>query len=326
MRRRQFMATLAAVGLSRTLTRAARAEASLRVIGFVAGATPPPHLLSAFHRGLNEAGYAEGRNVRFETRWVADNYTALPTVMTELVDAKVDLIVVAGGTQAALAAKAASDQIPVVFLVGADQVQFGLAANLRKPGGNVTGVSLFAGELATKRLALLKELVPTATVLGALINPASTSAKVRRADLTAAGQALGMRLIVAEASTDAQLHAAFGTLAENGVQGVVVQNDVFFNSFPEKLTALAARYRLPAIYEGREYASAGGLITYGPNRAEQYHQLGDYAGRVLAGASPGELPIQQPTKFEIVINARAAKELGLSVPLTLQAQADEVIE
>src|SRR3954452_13014376 len=150
MRRRQFMATLATVGLSRTLTRAARAEASLRVIGFVAGATPPPHLLSAFHRGLNEAGYAEGRNVRFETRWVADNYTALPTVMTELVDAKVDLIVVAGGTQAALAAKAASDQIPVVFLVGADPVQFGLAANLRKPGGNVTGVSLFAGELATK--------------------------------------------------------------------------------------------------------------------------------------------------------------------------------
>ena len=178
----------------------------------------------------------------------------------------------------------------------------------------------------TKRLALLKELVPAATVLGALINPASTSANVRRADLAAAAQALGMSLIVAEASTDAQLRAAFGTLAASGVQGVVVQNDVFFNSFPEKVTALTARYRLPAIYEGREYASAGGLITYGPNRAEQYRQLGDYAGRVLGGKTPGELPIQQPTKFEIIINAGAAKELGLAVPLTLQAQADEVIE
>ena len=326
MRRRGFMAALAAAGLSGTLTRAAHGEASLRVIGFVAGAALPPHLQAAFHRGLNEAGYVEGRNVRLENRWVADNYGALPAIMTQLVNANVDLIVAAGGTQAALAAKAASDKIPVVFLVGADPVQFGLAANLRKPGGNVTGVSLFAGELATKRLALLKELVPAATVLGALINPASTSANVRRADLAAAAQALGMSLIVAEASTDAQLHASFSTLAASGVQGVVVQNDVFFNSFPEKLTALAARYRLPAIYEGREYALAGGLITYGPNRAEQYQQLGDYAGRVLAGASPEELPIQQPTKFEIVINARVAKELGLTVPLTLQAQAAEVIE
>src|SRR3954469_22090277 len=193
MNRREVVAGIAGASFAR----AARAEASPgAVVGFVGGALPPAHLQTAFHRGLNEAGYVEGRNVKFENRWVADNYAALPAVMADLVNANVDLIVVAGGTQAALAAKAAGEKTPVVFLVGADPVQFGLVANLSRPGGNVSGVTLFAGELVTKRLALLRELIPAASVLGALINPASTSADVRRADLGAAARTLGLKLVV----------------------------------------------------------------------------------------------------------------------------------
>jgi putative tryptophan/tyrosine transport system substrate-binding protein len=324
MRRRTFIVGL--VSMVGTAGAARAQEAPVPLVGYVGGSARFTHLLAAFHRGLKEAGYVEGESVTIEYRWVAEDYTALPAVMDELLRAKVRLIVVAGGTQAIRAAKAASKTTPIVFLAGADPTRFGIVANLNRPEGNVTGVTLFAGELAEKRLALLREFVPNAHTVGALINPASSSAEIRRVALTAAARALGLKLAVAEASRENLLRPAFDRLREDRVEGLVVQNDVFFNSHPEALVALAAEYRIPAIFEGREYAAVGGLVSYGPSRQQAYRQLGVYAGRVLRGKSPAELPVQQPTSFELIINMKTASALGLAVPLSLQAQADEVIE
>jgi putative ABC transport system substrate-binding protein len=323
MRRRGVLWLLASAVAIPSGSRAT--EPTRPLIGYVGGARVP-HLLDAFQRGLKEAGYAEGENITIEYRWVAEDYSALPSVMDEFISSKVRLIVVGGGTQAVQAAKAATTTIPIIFLAGADPSKFGIVANLNRPEGNLTGVTLFAGELAGKRLALLRDLMSNARTLGALINPLSSPGKARAIELTAAARGLGLGLVIAEASRRDGLQPAFERLKAEGVEGVVVQNDVFFNSYPDALASLAARFRIPAIFEGREYAAAGGLLSYGPSRADAYRQLGVYAGRVLGGTSPAELPVQQPTSFELIINMKAADALGLMVPLSLQAQAHEVIE
>jgi putative ABC transport system substrate-binding protein len=318
MRRREFTAGL---GASLAAPLAARAQQPLvPVVGFLNSGSPGPFakMLAAFHQGLKDGGYIEGQNVAIEYRWAEGHYDRLSTLAADLVRRRAAVIAATGGTPSARAAKAATPTIPIVF-VAADPVRDGLVASLNRPGGNVTGVSVFSAELAPKRLQLLRELVPKAGKIAALTNPASMD---EAETLTRAG--LPLLTITAEAESD--FEPAFIQAAQQGVEALLVTADPFFNSRRAQIVALAARHSLPAAYPWREYVEAGGLMSYGTNLAGTYRQVGQYVSRVLKGDKPADLPVQNPTKFDLAINLKTAKALGITIPETLLATADEVIE
>src|SRR5262245_3388352 len=327
MRRREFITLLGGAAAGWPL--AARGQQSaMPVIGWmgIPSARRYADRVAVFREGLEEAGFVESQNVAIEYRWADDHNEKLPELAAELVARDVTVIVVGGGTPAALAAKAATTTTPIVFTIAADPVRAGLVRSLSRPGGNITGIAGLTDELITKRLELLTELVPKMSVLGALINPSNPNAESRAKDLRAAAPVLGRQIQVVGASTGSELDNAFTTALAQGVEALVVQNDALFSSRPAQVAGLAMRHRLPAIYENREDVAAGGLMSYGPSWRERYRLLGSYTARILKGEKPADLPVIQPTKFELVINLKTAKALGLEVPPTLLARADEVIE
>jgi putative ABC transport system substrate-binding protein len=326
MRRRELITLLGGAAVAWPFALRAQQKA-MPVIGFLGSTSPGPFapLLAAFHRGLSETGYVEGQNVGIQYRWAEGQYERLPELAADLVSRKVD-VVAAASVPAALAAKSATSTIPIVFAGGADPVGGGLVASLARPGSNLTGFSVLAGELNPKRLELLSELVPRAGVIALLVNPSNPNAERIIRDVEKAARDKGLQLHILRASTEGEIDAAFAILVQLQAGALVVGADPFFNSRGDQLVALAARHAVPAIYFGREFAAAGGLISYGTSVTGMYRQAGAYVGRILAGAKPADLPVQQPTKFELVINLNTAKALGLTVPLSILARADEVIE
>jgi putative ABC transport system substrate-binding protein len=300
----------------------------LPVIGFlnIGSSSAFSAFLASFHRGLNSTGFAEGRNIQVEYRWADGNFKLLREQAVELVRRPVTLLVATGGLVVARAAKDATDRIPILFIGGGFPVDEGLVASLNRPGGNATGVNLYASALIPKRLELLHEMVPSTTKFGAILNPKTPSAHYEKSDLEKARHAFKSPLVVLEASTEDEIRSAFSSAAADGVGALVVSNDGFFTSRRALIIQLAANYRLPVIYGTREYVAAGGLISYGPSIIDAYRQIGEYTGRVLKGAKPSEMPVQQPTKFDLLINLKTAKSLGLDVPYPLLASASEVIE
>jgi putative tryptophan/tyrosine transport system substrate-binding protein len=312
-----------------TATRALRAQQkAMPVIGFLGGASPGPSAprAAAFRRGLSDTGYVEGQNVAIEYRWAEGHYDRLPALAADLVGRKVDLIAASGGPASALAAKSATSMIPIVFVSGDDAVAAGLVASLARPSGNLTGVSFLDVELMQKRLELLSELVPQAGVIALLVNPNNPNAERVMRDVQEAARAKGVQLPIQKARTESEIDAAFATLVQLKAGALVVGADAFFNSRREQLVALASRHQVPAIYEWREFPASGGLISYGTSIAAVYRQVGLYAGKILNGAKPADLPVEQPTTLELVVNLKTAKALGLTVPPSILARADEVIE
>jgi putative ABC transport system substrate-binding protein len=286
-----------------------------------------PHLLRAFRQGLKDTGYVEGENVALEFRWAGGQFDRLPALADELVRRQVAAIVATGGTQAAAVAKAATATIPIVFAVGDDPVRLGLVASLARPGGNATGANYFIYELGGKRLALLHELVPAATHVGVLANPANAAlAETTLRDVQAAARAIGLQTQIVNASSSREIDAAFAALVRDRADALFVLPDPFFVTRRVHITALAARHALPAAYTQRDFAEVSGLMSYGTNIADAWREVGVYTGRILKGAKPADLPVVQSTKFELVINHQTARMLGLTVPPTLLATADEVIE
>jgi putative ABC transport system substrate-binding protein len=307
---------------------AARAQQPVMpVVGFVnSGTSGNSPTAAGFRQGLGEAGFAEGRNVAVEYRFAEGHYDRLPALVAELASRNVAVLVASGGVQTALAAKPASATIPVVFANGSDPLQFGLVKALNRPGGNITGVSFFTATLETKRLGLLSQLVPSARSFGVLINPTNFNAGIQSKDVAEGGRVLGRPVTTMNAVNESEIEAAFDTLAQRQINALLVAADPFFFGRREKIVALAARYKLPAIYEWREFAQAGGLASYGTNLTEAYRLVGIYAGRILKGEKASELPVVQSSKFEFVINLKTARELGIEVPLGVSAGADEIIE
>jgi putative ABC transport system substrate-binding protein len=326
MRRREFITLLG--GAAAWPLAAGAQQPAMPVIGWlsVTRAEGYGDRIAAFRDGLKDLGFVEGHNVMIEYHWADDHNERLPALAAALVRQPVAVIVAGGGTSTALAAKAASGTIPIVFIIAADPVRAGIVASLNRPGGNITGVVGFTDLLIAKRLELAVELLPAATIMGALLNRRNPNAENRSKDLQAAARALKREMRLLWISSPDELGRIFAAAAEQRVGALVVQNDAMFNSHRDRVVELAIRYRLPAIYETREDAMAGGLMTYGPSTSFRYRQAGIYAGRILKGEKPGELPIMQPAKFELIINLKTAKSLGLEVPPTLVARADEVIE
>jgi putative ABC transport system substrate-binding protein len=298
------------------------------VIGYLSGGVADAYtsFVAAFQQGLSEAGYVEGQNVAIEYRWAEGNYDRLPALAVDLVGRKVDVIATSAGDGSAFAAKTATSTIPIVSVLGGDPVERGLVTSFARPGGNLTGVSLMRGELTPKRLELISELVPQAGVIALLVNPNLTSAERVMRDVQVAARAKGIQLQILKAGTESEIDAAFAAPAQLHAGAFLVGADPFFFSRREQLVALAARRAVPAIYEGREFTAAGGLVSYGASIAGVYRQVGIYAGKILKGAKASDLPIEQPTRFELVINLTTAKALGLTVPPSILARADEVIE
>jgi putative ABC transport system substrate-binding protein len=324
MNRRELMLLLAG---AMTAARALRAQQrAMPVIGYLASGSPDSSApsVTGFRQGLSETGYVEGKDVAIEYRRAEGSYDRLPAMAANLVDLKVDVIVASGGT-APLAAKNATSAIPIVF-AGGDPVAGGLVASFARPGGNLTGFSLMVGELMPKRLELLSDLVPQATSIALLVNPTGAGTERAIRDLQEAARSKGVQLIILKAGSESEIDGAFGSLVELQARALLVGADPFFNSRREQLVALASRHAVPAIYEWREFATSGGLISYGPSLTSIYRQLGIYTGRILKGTKPADLPVQQPATFELVINLSTAKALGLTVPPSILARADEVIE
>jgi ABC-type uncharacterized transport system substrate-binding protein len=323
MRRRELMVLLAG-GL--TVARPLRAQQkAMPVIGYLSAGSPDPSAqsLTAFRQGLGETGYVEGQNVEY--RWAEGRYDRLPALAADLVDRHVDVITTTGGPSV-LAAKSATSTIPIVFRSGADPVELGLVASLARPGGNLTGVSFISIELMPKRLDLLSELVPHAGLIALLVNPNSSIAQRIIGNMQEAASAKGLQLDILMASTESEIDTAFETLVHQYAGALVVGGDTFFANRLDQIMALAAHHAVPAIYELREAVAAGGLISYGPSRTGAWRQVGTYVGKILKGAKPADLPVQQPTAFELVVNLNTAKALGLTVPPSILARADEVIE
>jgi putative ABC transport system substrate-binding protein len=325
--RRRFLATL---GGAAAWPLAARAQQpSMPVIGFLDSHSPEPTAdrLRGFHRGLKESGYVEGENVAIVYRWAEGQNDRLPELAAELVRRQVAVIATTGGTPSALAAKAATTTIPIVFAVPEDPVRLSLVASLARPGGNATGINFFNAELAAKRLELLRELVPAAVHLAVLVNPtnvANTEANLKEVQL--ASRAMGLQVQVVRASTSREIDAAFGTIVRERADALFVGGDALFNSRRLQLALLAARHGLPATYPSRDYPVSGGLMSYGTDVTDAFRQVGAYAGRILKGAKPADLPVVQASKFELVINHQTARMLGITVPPTLLTAADELIE
>jgi putative ABC transport system substrate-binding protein len=326
MKRREFMVLLGGMAFAWPLAARAQQKA-VPVIGVLGATTAAAYAsrIVAFREGLGETGYVEGQNVMIEYRWAEGHYDRLPAMATDLVGRKVDVIA-AFTPPSALAMKAATSTIPIVFSVGIDPVTAGLVASLARPGGNLTGISILFTELAPKLLELLSELVPEARVIALLVNPSSPEAEPTIRGAQEAARAKGVQLDILKAATGGEIDAAFVTLVEMKGGAIVIGADGFYGSRSGQLVALAARYAIPTIYFRREFAAAGGLVSYAPSLTGIYRQAGIYAGRILKGAKPADLPVQQPTRFELVINMKTAKALGLTVPQALLARADEVIE
>jgi putative tryptophan/tyrosine transport system substrate-binding protein len=327
MRRREFIFALS--GTVAVWPLAARAQQpALPVIGFIRTTSPEDSApyLEAFRKGLGETGFVEGRNVTIEYRYAHDQFDRLPMLAAELVQKRVAVLVATGGTVAARAAKAATSSIPVVFTTGDDPVRVGLVASLSRPGGNVTGIAVFTSRIGSKRLGLLHELIPSVSNIGMLVYPDNPDSIDETPDVLAAAGALGVHVRVLNARNESEIDAAFADFVRRGVQAVMIGSDAFLSSRRMQIIALAARYSLPAMYGNRLDAAAGGLISYGSSIPGVYRQAGVYAGRILKGEKPADLPVQLPTGFELVLNLKTAKALGLEVPLGVSAGADEVIE
>ncbi|HEX4407614.1 MAG TPA: ABC transporter substrate-binding protein [Xanthobacteraceae bacterium] len=327
MRRRTFITLLG--GTAALWPRALRAQQSaMPVIGFMHSASPNyfSPFRAGFGQGLKEAGFVEGQNLTIERRWAEGHYDRLPELAADLASRKVAVIFAAGGTDPAKAAEVATTTIPIVFVSAADPVRTGLVPSLSRPGGNVTGVSLLASALNGKRLDLLRELVPQAAAIGTLINPTYPEAKAQAEEFRAAASQLGVKLVALLASTPAEIDAAFASLDQEPIGALVIGNDPFFGGRRDQIVALAARRSLPTMHYQRESVEIGGLISYGPSFPDGYRQGGFYVGRILQGEKPGDLPVMQPTKFELVLNLKTAKALGLKVAAQVLATADEVIE
>jgi putative tryptophan/tyrosine transport system substrate-binding protein len=325
--RRKFLATL---GSAAAWPLGARAQqAAMPVVGFLHSASASSNELNvaAFQRGLSEAGFIDGQNTRIEYRWAGNEYDRLPELATELLRRQVVVIATAGSTAAALAAKAATSTIPIVFSTGEDPIQLGLVVSLNRPGSNATGVTLFTTEVVAKRLGLLHELVPRATRVAVLVNPTdATRMESTVRDVGAAARVSGLQIDVFNAGTIDEIDAAYATIVRERADAVFVGPEPFFFSRRVQLAILAARHAIPATYAARAYVEAGGLMSYGTDTTDVYRQLGVYVGHILKGAKPSDLPVLQPTKFELVVNLHTARTLGLEIPPTLLARADEVIE
>ena len=326
MRRRDFITLLG--GAAVTWPLAARAQRpAMPVIGFLSSRSPDDtaNLVAAFRRGLADSGYIEGQTVTIEYKWALGQYDRLPAMAVELTRRPVAVLVTTGGEPSALAAKTATSSIPIVFAMG-DPVKRGLAASLNRPGGNATGMSILSPDLEAKRLGLLHEILPQAVILGVLLNPNFPPAQEQLDEVQEAARATGLQIHVLRASIDREIDAAFEAVARLRVAALSVTSDPFFDTRRDKLIALAARYAVPTMYQFREYAVAGGLMSYGIDLPDVYRQVGTYAARILKGAKPADLPIQQPSKFELVINLQTARALGINIPPGVLAIADEVIE
>jgi len=322
--RRELLVALGGVAMWPLAARAQ--QAAMPVVGFANAGSSDPPLAAAFRKGLNEAGYFEGQNVTVEYHWLEGQFDRLPALMADLVRRRVDVIATPAGNYAAQVAKAATTTIPIVFGVGEDPVKLGLVASLARPGGNLTGINFFASELEAKRLQLLHELVPKAVRIAVLVNPANPATESAQRDMPDAARALGLQIQVLKASTKSEIEAAFATLVRDRADALHVAGDVFFTSRRVQFATLAASYRIPAIYPSREAVEAGGLMGYATDRVDMWRQVGVYAGQVLKGAKPADLPVLQSTKFEFVINMQTARALGIEVPNSIQLLADELIE
>jgi putative ABC transport system substrate-binding protein len=325
MRRREFIGL---VGGAAALPLVARAQQAIPVIGYLSARSPDDagHLAAAFRDGLGKHGYVEGVNVAIEYRWAHGQFDRLQMMARELTRRPVNVVVATGGEPAALAAKNATSTIPIVFAIGGDPVKLGLVASYNRPGGNMTGVSLLTNTLEAKRVGLLRELVPAVATIGILVNPNFPAAATQVNDVQEVAQKLGLRVLALRANTDSEIEDAFGSMASQRSAALAVAASPFFDTRRDKLVALAARYSIPTMFHFREFVAAGGLISYGIRFADAYRQVGVHAGQILRGAKPGELPVMQPTKFELVINLKTAKGLGLVIPPDMLSIADEVIE
>ena len=328
MRRREFITVLSGAVALVPVAAHGQQQPTMPVIGFMNAASPGPfaNLVAAFRLGLEETGYVEGRNVSIEYRWAEGRYDRLPAFAAELVGRPVTMLVATGGEPAILAAKTATTSIPIVFATGADPVARGFVASFSRPGGNITGATQLTTALSAKRIGLLRELVPNADPIGVLVNPSFPASADVVKDAQEAASQLGVRLVLLNAPTESEFEPAFATFVRERTRALMVGADPFFNSRRDQLVALAARYALPAIYEWREFAAAGGLMSYGTRLSDAFHQIGIYSGRILKGEKPGDLPVVQASRFEFVLNLKTAKILGLEVPPTMPVHADEVIE
>jgi putative ABC transport system substrate-binding protein len=326
MRRREFITFLGGAAASPLAAHAQ--QSAMPVVGFMSGRSPEDskHLVAAFRQGLSEAGFVEGQNVVIEYRWGLGQYDRMPALAADLVNRQVAVLVGVGGDVSALAAKRATSTIPIVFGTGSDPIKAGMVESLARPGGNATGYSLLTNQMEPKRLNMLHDLVPGAAVIGVLLNPNFPPAARQLQDLEEAARTIDQRLFVSKASNDVELNAAFTSLIQQRVGALLVAADPYFDTRRDQIIAFANQNRLPAIYQFREYAVAGGLISYGPSITDLYRQAGIYAGRILKGARPADLPVVQPTKFDFVINLKTAKAIGFTVPQGLVNAADEVIE
>jgi ABC-type uncharacterized transport system substrate-binding protein len=326
MRRRQFIVLIGAAAVWPRLAPAQ--QPTVPVIGFMSGRSPDDskHLLAAFRQGLGETGFVEGKNVTIEYRWALGQHDRLPALVADLVKRSVTVIAAVGGDASAAAAKQATSTIPIVFGIGADPIEAGLVDSLGRPGRNATGYTLLTRGLEPKRLGLLRDLLPDAGVIAVLLNPNSPPATAQLAALEKAAQVTSQRLSIFKASNDTELDAGLASIQQQRVSALLLAADPYFDTRRDRIIMFAAQNKLPAIYQFREYAVAGGLISYGPSITDSYRQAGNYVGQILKGAKPTDLPVLQPTKFELVINLKTAKALGIAIPPGLISFADEVIE
>jgi putative ABC transport system substrate-binding protein len=326
MRRRHFIAILA--GATARPLSALGQSGAVPVVGFINGASPGPfaHLAASFRKGLDEEGFVEGRNVAIDTRWAEGRYERLPAFLQEFVDRKVAVVALTGGAMPRLTDNPATTQVPIIFVMGGDPVRAGLVASLNQPGGNVSGITQLTNELAAKRLGLLHELLPRMKKVGVLINPDFPDSGPQLRELENASARAGLAAVVVRAQGEGDFDPAFSRFEQERPDALLIGADPFFNSRRSQLVALVMRLRIPTIYEFREFAEAGGLISYGTDLGDAYRLTGRYVGRVLKGTRPGDLPVIQAAKFELIINLKTARMLGLEIPPTLLARADEVIE